>query len=162
MRDAILCFLIETGSPASRILLGKKKRGFGRGNFVGVGGKIEVGETLKQATTREIKEEINVIVEEQHLCYSGRLIFEFPNKSSWDHDVHVFVAEKWIGDPHESDEIQPAWFSSNKIPYANMWDDAQYWLPHILGGQVIEAHFTFQANNEIVAAAQIQRISKRA
>ncbi len=161
MKDAILCFLIDNSSPDLRVLLGWKKRGFGRGKYVGMGGKIEDGETLKQATTREIKEEINVFVDEDDLSYAGRLLFKFPHKPSWDHDVHVFVTEKWIGDPHESDEIQPGWFSSTNIPYGRMWDDAQYWLPQILSGQVIEAHFTFQADNGIVATAQVNKISQR-
>ena len=142
------------------ILLGKKKRGFGHGKYVGMGGKIEAGETLEQATVREIKEEINVLVKEDHLVNVGRLLFVFPYEPSWDHDVHVFVTQKWQGDPHESDEIKPAWFALDDLPYAAMWDDAHYWLPHILAGEVIEAHFTFQANNEFVAATRIDSISK--
>ncbi len=158
MKDAILCFLIENDFSASKVLLGRKKRGFGHGKYVGVGGKIEIGETLIQAVKREIQEEIAVNVEEDHLLFAGRLLFEFPSKPGWDHDVHVFLTEKWTGEPHESDEICPAWFFINKIPYANMWDDAQYWLPKILAGQVLKAHFTFQTNNEIVATATIQNI----
>lgn len=159
MRDAILCFLIENSSPVQRVLLGWKKRGFGQGKYVGVGGKIEVGETLKQATGREVKEEINVFVEQKHLIYAGQLFFLFPNKPGWDHEVHVFVTEKWQGDPCESEEIRPDWFFANNLPYTYMWNDAQYWLPHILVGHVIEAHITFQANNELVDTAQIDTIS---
>jgi len=160
MRDAILCFLLKNCSQDQMILLGKKKRGFGQGKYVGMGGKIEAGETLKQATVREIKEEINVLVDEDHLIFVGRLLFVFPYKPSWDHDVHVYVTEKWRGDPHESDEILPAWFAMDDLPFASMWDDARYWLPLILAGEVIEAHFTFQHNNELVAAARIETISK--
>ncbi len=35
-----------------KILLGLKKRGFGKGKWNGFGGKVERGETIKQATIR--------------------------------------------------------------------------------------------------------------
>ena len=44
-------------SPYSRLLLGMKKRGFGAGKWNGFGGKIEPGETPRQAAIREIREE---------------------------------------------------------------------------------------------------------
>lgn len=158
MRDAVLCFLIEGGSSNQRILLGWKKRGFGQGRYVGIGGKIEVSESLKHAAVREIQEEVSISVQHDDLIYAGHLLFVFPYKPSWDHDVHVFVTKIWQGDAYESDEIQPVWFSLDDLPYASMWDDAHYWLPHILAGEVIEAHFTFQADNEIVATAQIKAL----
>ena len=42
------------------ILLGLKKRGFGKGRLNGVGGKLEPGETIEEAAIRETEEEIGV------------------------------------------------------------------------------------------------------
>eukprot|EP00056_Hartaetosiga_gracilis_P017259 m.6783 g.6783 ORF g.6783 m.6783 type:complete len:151 (-) comp5533_c0_seq1:454-906(-) len=39
-----------------RILLGMKKRGFGKGKFNGFGGKLEKGETVEEAAVRELQE----------------------------------------------------------------------------------------------------------
>ena len=44
----------------NEILFGEKKRGFGKGKFNGVGGKIEQGETVEEAMIRETYEEIGV------------------------------------------------------------------------------------------------------
>ena len=40
-----------------RVLLGMKKRGFGMGRWNGFGGKVEAGETIEDATRREVGEE---------------------------------------------------------------------------------------------------------
>ena len=40
-----------------RVLLGMKKRGFGKGRWNGFGGKVKEGETIEEATKRETLEE---------------------------------------------------------------------------------------------------------
>ena len=42
------------------VLLGLKKRGFGSGRWNGFGGKVEEGETIEQATLRELDEEVGI------------------------------------------------------------------------------------------------------
>ena len=54
--DATLLFLRRN----DEILLAMKKRSFGKGNWNGVGGKLDTGETIKQAMIRETEEEIGV------------------------------------------------------------------------------------------------------
>ncbi len=39
-----------------RILFGLKKRGFGKGKLVGVGGKVDANETVEEAAIRETEE----------------------------------------------------------------------------------------------------------
>lgn len=47
-------------SPYASVLLGLKKRGFGTGKWNGFGGKVEPGETIRQAAIREMKEEAGI------------------------------------------------------------------------------------------------------
>ena len=54
MKHATLCFILD-GDPPARILLGRKKRGFGLNKLNGFGGKIQPGETVPEAAVREIE-----------------------------------------------------------------------------------------------------------
>jgi hypothetical protein len=46
------------------------------------------------------------------------------------------VYETWhfSGEVQESDEMRPAWFPENEIPFDQMWADDQHWLPLLLQG----------------------------
>ena len=139
LRSTTLTFLLRD----TDILLGLKKKGFGKNYLLGIGGKVENGETIEVAAKREVAEEIYVLLPE--LYKVGILNFYFPHveDGSWDQQVHVFTATRWEGEPQESEEIKPTWFKKDDIPYENMWDDAQYWLPYLLDGQIIEGEFVF-------------------
>jgi 8-oxo-dGTP diphosphatase len=102
MKQATLCFLIRRGAPDA-VLLGLKKRGFGCGKYNGFGGKIEPGEDARQAVVREIAEEAGLAVRTEDLVPAGRVTFFFPANPAFDHDVALFVATVWRGEPCESE-----------------------------------------------------------
>ena len=43
-----------------KILLGMKKRGFGKGRWNGFGGKLNDGESIEEATIREVRGETGI------------------------------------------------------------------------------------------------------
>jgi len=155
LTETTLCILVK-GKPVSRVLLGYKKIGFGRGKYTGFGGKVEPGETALEAAVRELGEETGLRVSEREVSYVGRLKFLFPHKPAWNQHVHVFLAETWEGEPVESNEMAPAWFNLDQIPYAQMWQDGEFWLPPILSGKSILAEFIFEADNESIGELNIQ------
>lgn len=129
----------------NQILLARKKRGFGVGKYNGVGGKLEKNETPEQAMIREAKEEIDVVP----IQYEKRGIItflEYVNEEQTLLTFHLYVATSWEGIPKETEEMQPAWFSLDAIPYENMFSDDQYWLPFILENKKIKAFFSFDEN----------------
>jgi 8-oxo-dGTP pyrophosphatase MutT (NUDIX family) len=155
MIHATLCYLIR-GNPPREVLLGLKKVGFGEGKYGGIGGKIEAGETTARAAVRELEEEIGVRVVERDLQRVAHLTFLFPAKPDWNHIVHAFLATQWDGDPAESVEMLPAWFAIDDIPFEQMWADVYHWLPRVLAGEQIRAHFTFNEDNETVHDVEIE------
>ena len=147
MKQATLCLLLK----GDKILLAMKKRGFGVGRWNGAGGKFdsEKGDkNILDAAIRETKEEIGVEIKNPEKV--GLFHFKFADKEEWDQDVFLFIATEWLGEPSESEEMMPKWFSFNEIPYAQMWPDDIFWMPHILGGKKIEASFLFGKEDKIL------------
>jgi 8-oxo-dGTP diphosphatase len=57
--------------------------------------------------------------------------------------VFQFSSDDFEGEPKESDEGILRWFSFDKIPYHEMWQDDEYWLPLILEGKMFDGDFYF-------------------
>ena len=149
MIHATLCFLLRK-DPEPSILLGVKKRGFGKGKLNGIGGKLSPGETPEEGIHREVFEEIRIRLEPTSLRAVANITFWFPFRPEFNHYVHVFVSTKWSGEPMETDEIEPLWVPTARIPYERMWADDAYWLPRVLIGETLDAEFVFGEDNESV------------
>lgn len=140
---ATLCFPITADS----ILLGKKKKRLGVGWWNGFGGRVEVGETIEEATCRETKEECGFLTREKDLDYVARVLFKYPQEN-W--DVHIFFVRLWSGKICESDEMgELTWFLYKNIPYASMWPSDKKWLPRVLCGEKIQGSVTFTNDKKI-------------
>ena len=139
----------------THILLGEiKKNGVLNGRFNGFGGKLEEGETIAEAAVRELQEETEIVPLDMQK--RGVVIFKFeedgnPFEGKPLVEVHIFSVTKFEGEPSETEEMRPQWFSLDKIPYAKMWPDDPYWLPLILEGKNIEGIFHFKDVNTIIS-----------
>ncbi|MFH1636435.1 MAG: 8-oxo-dGTP diphosphatase [Chloroflexota bacterium] len=155
MQDTTLVLLLKD-APPTEVLLGYKKMGFGQGKYTGFGGKIEPGERVAEAASRELAEETGILLPVASLEIVATLTFIFPYKPEWSQRVHVFTAHKWNGEPAESNEMRPQWFAVDAIPYDQMWDDARYWLLRVLSGEKFQARFMFKGDNETVGDVEIE------
>lgn len=133
----------------NQVLVGYKKTGLGQGNYLGIGGKVEPGETILEGAIREVEEEIGVCVSDLHQV--GDFTFLFPHQPDWSQQVHVFFTESWTGEIRETAEMRPHWFDSKAIPHHQMWDDSQFWLPDILQGKKLMGKFIFDTNLKVVS-----------
>ncbi len=130
-----------------KILLGKKKRGFGAGRWNGFGGKVEAGESIEQAAIRETREECGIAISK--LVERGVMTFIFSDDPV-PSVVHIFEVLEFSGDPVETDEMLPQWFNLADIPYADMWEDDQYWLPLLLEGNNFTGTANFDSNHAMI------------
>ena len=159
MIKTIICLPLRE-NPDKEVLLGFKKSGFGAGKYTGVGGRIETGETPTAAAVRELQEETGILVKEEDLLHKGHLTFLFPAQSSWDMESFVFSTISWKGNPEESKEIIPTWFTLDSIPYEKMWQDAIHWLPLVLRGENLQARFIYNDDNETLNKAEIENVPR--
>ncbi len=144
LRKVTLCFLLNK----DKVLLGFKKRGFGKGKWNGIGGKPQEKETIKKAAIREIKEEVGISV--KNIKRMGKIDFYFKNNPEFNQRVIIFICSKWKNEPIETDEMRPRWFSVSRLPFKKMWHDDMYWLPKVLSGQKINAWFLFDENESVI------------
>jgi len=103
---------------ASGIIIKDRKvlaeRSIGKEFFIHPGGKIESGETAKQAVVRELKEEFQIDIDEADLELFGS--YSAPAANSPEIDVHmdVFMVTKWRGDIVPDSEVEEMlWLTSN-------------------------------------------------
>lgn len=149
LRDATLVFLIKKSKEKiSEICLAMKKRGFGSNRWNGAGGKVEQDESIDDGAKRETQEEIGVEVEEKSKV--AELSFYFPHNPAWNQKVHVYFSEIWNGEPSESEEMKPQWFSAQELPFNNMWPDDEFWIPEVLSGKLVKATFVFDKDDNIL------------
>jgi 8-oxo-dGTP pyrophosphatase MutT (NUDIX family) len=130
-------------------MLGMKKRGFGKGKWNGLGGKVKEGETIEEAAIREFEEECGVRVKSAEKMAELDFYFQSSRKE-WNQRVHVFLAKGWDGDPVETEEMRPDWFLPDELPFHSMWQDDPHWLPLVLEGKKVKARFVFGEDNESI------------
>ena len=133
-----------------KILLARKKRGFGAGLYNGVGGKVEQNETIEQGMLREVKEEINITPTD----FKKRAEIKFDEYVNGERAfvyMTIYTATNYEGELQESNEVAPEWFELSKIPYTKMFPDDSYWLPEILKGNNVEGFFHYDINLNILS-----------
>ena len=131
----------------NKILLHKRKNVGGSGTWAFPGGHLEFNEDIKDCAKREVMEEAGVTVE--RLEKRGVLEFEFEGNPEI-MEVHIFGTSDFAGEPKESDEMAPQWFSANELPFDKMWPDDRHWMPFFLAGKKFAGKFLFQGTDKII------------
>lgn len=154
MRAVTLCLLMKD----NKLLLAKKKRGFGIDKINGIGGKVEEGETIEAAAAREVWEEIGVVADPAKMEKVGTVEFYFRDRPEWDQEMHIFLVKDWKGEPKESEEMMPKWYSHEEIPFGAMWADDKHWLPMVLAGKKVQGKFNFINEGAQIGGFDIREI----
>lgn len=133
----------------NEVWLGMKKVGFGKGRWDGFGGKVKPGETIEQATIREMEEESGWRL--TNLEPAGVLLFQNGDSPELI-EMHIFRTLDFPESLSESDEMYPQKFKAADIPLDEMWEDDRYWMPYFLDHRQFEGEFTFDNNDHIIEA----------
>lgn len=111
-----------------KVLLIRKKRGFGMGKINGPGGKLDPGETEHECAVRETFEELGIMAHDA--AKRGELWFQFVDGLGM--HVSVFMSTRYDGVATETEEAAPLWTRIDEIPFEKMWADDQHWLRRML------------------------------
>jgi 8-oxo-dGTP diphosphatase len=135
---AVLCYVFDR----DQVLLINKKTGLGQGKVNAPGGRIEASESPEQAVVRELEEE--VLITPTNFYRAGELSFIFTDGYSL--HGHVYFAQGYRGQPAATAEADPFWVKVEEIPYGNMWEDDELWLPLALEGSFVTCRFIFDGD----------------
>jgi len=140
-----ICYVVNN---RGKVLLQKKRRGFGQGKWNGPGGKLDPGETMDECAVREVREETGVWA--RNLTEMAYLEFVFPSgQENSNNCSYVYVCRDWEGEPEDKGEGELKWFKTSALPLDLMWDDDRYWLPQVLLGEYISKRFYFDRYGKV-------------
>ena len=125
-----------------QLLLIEKKTGLGQGKVNGPGGKVELDEDWEACARRELEEELKI--------QAGTMIWgaelRFLMSDCPDILCQVFFTDTFYGEPIETREAKPFWSALSDLPWSQMWEDDQYWLPRALLGERVRGSFSFEGD----------------
>lgn len=123
MKSTTLCY-IEKGNQYLMLHRTKKLNDDNFDKWIGIGGKIEKGETPKMCILREAKEETGLDL--TSVTYRG--IVRFRNSFYDDEDMYLFTSDSFSGTIKECDEGNLEWVDKDKLYELPMWEGDKIFL----------------------------------
>ncbi|AWZ48523.1 DNA mismatch repair protein MutT [Clostridiaceae bacterium 14S0207] len=128
MKLGTLCY-IEKDNKILLLHRIKKEHDVHEGKWIGVGGKIEQGESPEECIIREVKEETGLIIKAPFL----RGVMTFPKfKDNEDWYVFLYTADNFTGDLIDCTEGILKWVDKEKVLEMPTWEGDLIFLKWIL------------------------------
>lgn len=110
------------------LLRNKKQKDVNEGKWIGVGGKLEDGETMLQCMHREIEEEtgLNAL----SLCLRGVVYFVYEQNEA--EKIYIYTCDQFEGTLKQCNEGTLAWIDEDKVLDLNLWQGDRLFLQKIL------------------------------
>lgn len=146
---ATICY-IDNGSQFLLLHRNKKPNDVHQGKWIGVGGKMESGETPEECAIREIFEETGLKVKK--LMLKGVITFpEFTPEQDW--YTYVFRVKEFEGELKECNEGTLEWVNYEEVLSKPTWEGDKIFLEWILSNRpFFSAKFTYdQMDNTLVS-----------
>ncbi len=137
-KEATLSIIEDTKNH--KFLMIRHHRGINKGCINFPGGKKEANETIEECVRRETLEETGLtILNPVNVGY-----VEFPR---FDFYVHIFKSTEFTGTIRQnSDEVETFWQNAENIPYGEMREADQDFIPEILSGKYVKKRYIYDEN----------------
>lgn len=96
----------------------KKVNDMNQEKWIGVGGKLEEGESPEECVLREVEEETGLTLKQ----YRYRGFITFVSKQWGTEYMHLFTATEYEGEIKECDEGNLEWVPKSQIEKLNLWE----------------------------------------
>lgn len=117
MKNTTLCY-IEKEDSYLMLHRVKKENDENKDKWIGVGGKLEEGESPEECVLREVKEETGLILKKY--AYRGFITFV---SNQWGTEyMHLFTATEYEGNMKECSEGNLEWVPKFQIEKLNLWE----------------------------------------
>ena len=124
MKQTTLCYLEQDGAYLMMHRV-KKKNDENKEKWIGIGGKLEAGESPFDCARREILEEVGV--RPRGLRYRG--IVTFVSDIFGTEYMHLFTADGYEGNiNYDCDEGDLRWVEKQRIPALPIWEGDKIFL----------------------------------
>ena len=122
-----LCYIEDNGKYLM-LLRNKKQKDVNKGKWIGVGGRIEPGESPEECVCREVLEETGLTI----TAYRMRGILTFSSEGWEDEYIFVFTSDEYSGNLKECDEGELRWIDKEEIMKLNLWEGDRIFLKNML------------------------------
>lgn len=126
MRETTLCY-IEKDSSYLMLHRTKKKEDGSHEKWLGVGGKIESGETPEQCIVREVQEETGFSL----VSYKLRAKIYFYSDTWEDELMYLYTADDFTGNQIECSEGHLEWVKKQEVCDLNIWEGDKLFLERL-------------------------------
>ena len=128
MKKTTLCY-IEQNQSYLMLYRNKKEKDPNEGKWIGLGGKIEPGETPDECVVREVFEEAGVVL----TSYTYRGLIHFVSDVFEDEDMYLYTATGYTGTIRsDCAEGTLKWIPKEEVNGLTLWEGDRVFLQYLL------------------------------
>ena len=149
MKETTLCYIFR-GEEVLMLYRNKKTEDANRGKWIGVGGKLENGETPEQCLLREVFEETGLKLTSYRKCGEIRFILD-----AWEDEItYLYTADGFEGEPEpkafDCEEGRLEWIPRDRILELNLWEGDRVFLKDMLQGRDVNLTLHYDIADNLI------------
>lgn len=154
MKETTLCYIKEN-DKVLMLYRNRKEQDMNQGKWIGVGGKLEPGESPEECLIREVYEETGLRLTSYKFC--GRVNFIL---DAWEDEItYLYLADGYEGRLTVADgrtdrflcpEGELAWIEKDRIMDLNLWEGDRQFLEALIEGESIDLTLHYDRSDKLV------------